>query len=217
MHVTSVNVGGPRPVAWRGRTVQTAIFKEPVAGRVRIAGVNVDGDQQADRRVHGGPAKAVYAYPREHYAFWREQLGLAELAPGAFGENLTTDGLLESDAGIGDRWRVGTAELVVTQPRTPCFKLGIRFGRADMVQRFHRSGRSGIYFAIARAGDVGAGDPIELLARGASGLTVADVVGLYAAEAPDPALLARAADDPGLADGWRGHFRKLLDASHPAP
>jgi MOSC domain-containing protein YiiM len=208
MKVVAVSVGTPRAVEWRGRTIETSIFKTPVAGRVRVGRLDLDGDQQADLSVHGGPDKAVYAYPAEHYAFWRTELPDADLAWGAFGENLTTEGLVEDAVCIGDRYRAGTAELVVTQPRMPCYKLGIRFGRADMVKRFLQSGRSGFYCAVAKEGDVGAGDAVELLARDERGLTVADVVRLYAADAADQSLLERASEHPGLPAGWRDYFRK---------
>src|SRR4051794_6720971 len=157
MHVVSVNVGLPRRVRWKGRDVTTGIFKEPVGGRTPLRPLNLDGDRQADLSVHGGATKAVYAYPVEHYPFWRDVLG-HELTPGAFGENLTVEGVpLEDEVAIGDRFRIGTAELVVTQPRIPCFKLGLRFGREDIVKRFLASGRSGYYLAVAVEGDVGAG------------------------------------------------------------
>src|ERR1700751_4313873 len=136
MHVVSVNVGKPRPVPWRGRIPRTAIFKEPAAGRVAIRRHNLDGDAQADPAVHGGPNKAVYAYPSEHYPFWKKALPGVDLPWGAFGENFTTSGLLEKDVCIGDRFTIGTAEVVVTQPRLPCFKLNLKFGRDDMVKRF---------------------------------------------------------------------------------
>jgi MOSC domain-containing protein YiiM len=173
MKLESINVGLPREVEWQGRSVLTSIFKEPVSGRVRVDRLNLDGDRQSDLTVHGGFAKAVYVYPAEHYPFWREQLGAPDLAPGAFGENFTTEGLLESSVRIGDKLRIGTAEFVVTQPRTPCFKLQIRFGRLDMVRRFLRSGRSGFYLAVTREGEVEKGDEIVLVAS--DGMTVAEM------------------------------------------
>ncbi len=175
----SVNVGLPREVEWHGRTVRTSIWKEPVSGRVRVRRLNLDGDEQSDLTVHGGPDKAVYVYPSEHYEYWRGELPGAGLPWGAFGENLTTRGLLEDDTRIGDRLRVGSAEFLVTQPRMPCYKLGVRFGRDDMVRRFHESGRSGFYLAVLSEGEVGAGDPIEILARDDHGVTVADITALY--------------------------------------
>lgn len=163
MRVLSVNVGTPREVARHGRRVWTAIFKAPVAGRVAVRRLNLEGDAQADLTVHGGAAKAVYAYPGEHYPLWREELGRPDLSWGAFGENLTLEGLVEADVAIGDRLRIGTAELIVTQPRLPCFKLALRFERRDIGKLFMASGRSGFYLAVAREGELAAGDPVEHL------------------------------------------------------
>ena len=210
MNVVAISVGGPREIEWRGRQVRTSIFKTPVSRRVAVRRDNVEGDQQSDLSVHGGADKAVYAYPAEHYAFWRTELPDVDLPWGSFGENLTTAGLLESDVRIGDRYRVGTAELVVTQPRMPCYKLGIRFGRPDIVKRFLQSGRSGFYLAVEREGDAGAGDVIEQLTRDERGLTVADVVALYATDATNQALLARATEHPSLPTAWRDYFRRRL-------
>jgi len=210
MRLLALSVGGPREVEWQGRAVRTSIFKQPVAGRVRVTRLNVEGDEQSDLSVHGGPDKAVYAYPAEHYAAWRGELPDPNLAWGAFGENLTTEGLLESDVSIGDRYRIGTTELIVTQPRQPCYKLAVRFGRPDMVKLFHESGRSGFYLAVTRAGDIGAGDGIERVARDERGLTVADVVRLYTLDAPNQTLLERASRHPALPAGWRDYFRKRL-------
>ena len=176
MKVVSVNVGRPRRVEWRGRQVRTAIWKTPVAGRVRVTRLNLEGDKQSDLRVHGGVDKAVYAYPSEHYAYWARELPDVDLSWGAFGENFTTEGLLERDVRIGDRFEVGTAELQVTDPRMPCYKLGVRFERDDMVKRFLAHGGSGFYLAVIREGDVAAGDPIELTARSDRAVTIADVV-----------------------------------------
>ncbi|MEP6609963.1 MAG: MOSC domain-containing protein [Burkholderiaceae bacterium] len=175
-----------------------------------VARDNIEGDQQSDLSVHGGPEKAVYAYPLEHYDFWRRELPAAEMPWGAFGENLTTGGLLEDEVWIGDRYRIGTAELVVTQPRMPCYKLAIRFGSADMVKRFHQSHRSGFYLAVDREGEVGAGDVIERLARNEKRLTVADVVALYANDSENQPLLENASQHPSLPAAWRDYFRKRL-------
>jgi MOSC domain-containing protein YiiM len=210
MRVVEISVGRPQEVEWRGRRVQTSIFKTPVSRRVHVARDNVEGDQQSDLSVHGGPEKAVYVYPTEHYDFWRRELPEAELPWGAFGENFTTEGLLEDEVWIGDRYRVGTTELVVTQPRMPCYKLGIRFDRPDMVKRFLQSRRSGFYLAVEREGEVGAGDAIERFARDETRLTVEDVVTLYAADSANQPLLARASDHPSLPAAWREYFRKRL-------
>src|SRR3989441_6887677 len=172
MRVVSVNVSLPKTVEWRGRKVTTAIFKEPVEGRVRIRRTGLVGDRQADPSVHGGPTKAVYAYPSEHYPFWRDELGRTDLPWGSFGENLTTEGLDERTLRVGDRLRVGSAVLEVTQPRMPCYKLGIRFGRSDMVRRFLASGRSGFFLAGHVGGAVGAGGPAGLFRGGPGPPTV---------------------------------------------
>jgi len=208
MKVVAISVGRPREVQWRGRSVQTSIFKAPVSHRVHVARDNVEGDRQSDLSVHGGPAKAVYAYPVEHYDFWRRELPDMELPWGAFGENLTTEGLLEDEVWIGDRYAIGTAELVVTQPRMPCYKLGIRFGDPGMVKRFLQSGRSGFYLAVEREGEVGAGDVIERVARSERRLTVADVVSLYGADSANQPLLENASNHPSLPPAWREYFRK---------
>jgi MOSC domain-containing protein YiiM len=176
MKLLSVNVGQPREVEWRGEAVLTSIFKKPVTGRVRVATLNIEGDRQSDLSVHGGTDKAVYAYPSEHYAFWRKELPGIEFPWGAFGENLTTEGLREEDVHIGDRLRIGNAEFAVTEPRMPCFKLAIRFDRPDIVKRFMRSGRTGFYVAVLREGDIGAGDVIERSGGDESQPSVAEVV-----------------------------------------
>jgi MOSC domain-containing protein YiiM len=176
MRIVSVNVGRPREIEVRGEIVLTSIFKDPVKGVRRVARLNIEGDQQSDLSVHGGMNKAVYAYPSEHYVFWREELPNAELEWGAFGENLTTEGLLESTTCIGDRLRIGTAELVVTQPRMPCFKLAMRFGRQDMIKRFLKSGRSGFYLSVTKEGELSAGDAITLLSRPDAAPAVADIL-----------------------------------------
>jgi len=165
MKVVSVNVGLPREVVWKGMTVQTAIFKEPVAGAVAIRDLNLVGDEQADLTVHGGADKAVYAYPAEHYEFWRRELPDLTFSWGQFGENLTTEGLMEDTLHIGDRLRVGSATLMVTQPRMPCYKLALRFGRDDMIKLFLASGRSGFYFSVIEPGSVAASSEIEVLSR----------------------------------------------------
>jgi MOSC domain-containing protein YiiM len=210
MKLVSISVGKPQELQWRGRSVRTSIFKTPVSGRVRVARDNLEGDEQSDLSVHGGKEKAVYAYPAEHYAFWHRELPDRELPWGSFGENFTTEGMLEDEVCIGDRFRVGTAEFVVTQPRMPCYKLGVRFDRPDVVKRFHKSGRSGFYLAVEREGEVGAGDVIERLARDAGGLTIADVVALYASDAANQPLLERASNHPSLPAGWRDYFRQRL-------
>ena len=210
MKLLSVNVGLPREVEWKGKIVRTSIFKAPVLGRVRVAKLNLEGDQQSDLTVHGGIDKAVYVYPSEHYRFWREELSGTDLPWGAFGENFTTEGLLEEAVHIGDRFRVGSAEFVVTQPRMPCFKLGIRFDRPDIVKRFLQSGRAGFYFAVLKEGEVTAGDSIELLKRDEHGVTVADVVNLYRRDATNQDLLRRVSELSSLPKSWRDYSRTRL-------
>ena len=206
MRVVSVNVGSPRRVQVDGRVVLTSIYKTPVNGRVAVRNYNLEGDRQSDLRVHGGPYKAVYLYPSEHYDYWAEELPGADLPFGAFGENLTTAGLNEESAHIGDRFRIGSVVLQVTQPRMPCFKLALRFNRADMVQRFWNSGRSGIYFSISREGELGSGDTIERVAADPEEVSVADVVRLYKGDTSNGALVARALRAP-LSGSWKQEIR----------
>jgi MOSC domain-containing protein YiiM len=195
--LVSVNVGHPQPVGLRrGRTVRSAIGKAPVAGRVRVAGVNVEGDDQADRSVHGGPDKAVYAYAAVDAAWWAAELG-RELGPGAFGENLTVEGVDVTGAVIGERWRIGTVELEVCQPRFPCFKLGLRFGDARMLKRFTHAARPGAYLRIVAEGELTTGDAIEVRDRPDHGITIALV---SRAVLTDRGLLAQAAAAPELAE-----------------
>ena len=161
MKLTSVNVGLPREVVVGGKVVRTSIWKNPVQGRVHVSTLNLDGDQQSDLSVHGGVDKAVYLYPGEHYSYWRTQLPGVDLPWGAFGENFSTEGILEDQIKVGDRLRIGSVEFTVTQPRMPCFKLGIRFNRRDIVKRFLESKRTGFYLAVLREGEVESGDAIE--------------------------------------------------------
>lgn len=207
MHVISVNVGRPRTIQWHKKTVLTSIWKSPIEGPVAVAGINLFGDEQSDLTVHGGPNKSVYGYATEHYAYWRHELPDAELAWGAFGENLSTVGLLETDVAVGDRFRIGSVELIATQPRLPCFKLGIRFGDDRMVKRFMASRRSGFYFAIAKAGTLQAGDAIERVSRPSDPVTIADIVGMFAGDINDPALARRAIAADALPTFWKDELR----------
>jgi MOSC domain-containing protein YiiM len=216
MKINSVNVGQPRLVEWDGQIVSTGIYKVPVAGRVILRTLNLDGDRQADLTVHGGPGKAVYVYPAEHYSYWRDELPGTELPWGMFGENFTTEGLDESTINIGDRFRVGSAEVMVTVPRMPCYKLGIKFGRSDIIKRFLVSRRTGFYFSVQREGEVAAGDEIESIGRGENNVTVADITRLYARPirtADDFELMRRAIAVEALPESWRSHFRKQLARS----
>jgi MOSC domain-containing protein YiiM len=210
MRVVSVNVGLPKVHTWQRRFVRTGIFKDPVPGPVPIRKLNLDGDAQADLTVHGGPDKAVYAYPSDHYADWQSLLG-RDLAPGAFGENLTTEGLIEDQVHIGDEFRVGTARLIVTQPRMPCHKLGLRFGDPGMVRTFLKVGRPGIYFAVVEEGVVAPGDPIERLAEGVNRVTLIEMLRVMLDKDPDPADLRRLLEIPALAADWRQGFQARLD------
>ncbi|PYL04616.1 MAG: MOSC domain-containing protein [Verrucomicrobia bacterium] len=210
MKLISVNVGRPQDIIAGGKTVRTSIWKNPVQGRVHVSTLNLDGDQQSDLSVHGGVDKAVYLYPSEHYSYWRTQLPEVDLPWGAFGENFTTDGILEDQIKIGDRIRVGSAEFMVTQPRMPCYKLGIRFNRRDMVKRFLESKRSGFYLAVLGEGEVEQGDAIQFIERQQSGVTITDIVNLYSTDAHNQELLRRATDLPALPQSWKDYFRKRL-------
>lgn len=210
MKIVSVNVGRPRLVVWDGQSVSTGIYKTPVAGRVMLRTLNLDGDRQADLSVHGGRTKAVYVYPSEHYEYWRRELPGVELPWGVFGENFTTEGLDESSVCIGDRFRVGAAEVRVTEPRLPCHKLGVKFGRMDVLKRFLASGRTGFYLSVEREGEVGAGDEVEPLGRDGHDVTVADITRLYARDRGDHETMRRAVAVEALPEPWREHFRQQL-------
>jgi MOSC domain-containing protein YiiM len=209
MRVISVNVGTPRDVPWQGRMVRTAIFKDPIEGPVSLRRHNLDGDAQADLSVHGGPDKAVYAYPAEHYPGWQVQLN-RELQPGIFGENLTTEGLVEDHVHIGDVFRFGTAQLVVTQPRMPCYKLGLRFNDPTMVKTFLQAGHPGIYFAVREEGVVAAGDSIQKLAEDAHRVTVTQMLRLILDHDADRDEIANLLEVPSLAAVWRREFKSRL-------
>jgi MOSC domain-containing protein YiiM len=211
MKIVSVNVGMPREVSWNGRTVRTGIFKEPVPGPRQVHCLHLEGDAQADLSVHGGVHKAVYAYPVEHYPFWRGELPGVDLPWGMFGENLTTEGLLEENTRIGDRFRVGTAELKAVQPRLPCFKLGIKFGRDDMVKRFLASRRTGIYFEVERTGVIETGDTFEPVSRPAHDLTIADLTRVFAFDRDDIDSARRLAVLEDLPEAWRHHFGEQIE------
>ncbi|MBD2000110.1 MOSC domain-containing protein [Leptolyngbya sp. FACHB-541] len=210
MKLISVNVGLPREVTWKGKTVTTGIFKEPVSDRVMVRSLNLDGDGQADLTVHGGADKAIYVYPFEHYDYWQSELPNTELPLGIFGENFTTTGLKEEELNIGDRFQIGSVHLMVTQPRLPCYKLGIRFERPDMVKRFLASRRTGFYFQVLQEGEVGAGDTLELVSRNDNNITVADITRLYVREQDNPELLHRAAQLEALPDSWRDYFQEQV-------
>jgi MOSC domain-containing protein YiiM len=210
MRVVSLNTGLPREIDWHGRSVRTSIWKSSRDGRLRVTTLNIEGDEQSDLSVHGGRVKAVYVYPSEHYEHWRRELPGIDLPWGVFGENLTTEGLLETDVCIGDRMQAGSAEFEVTQPRQPCYKLGIRFGREDMVKRFAASGRSGFYVAVVKEGEIARGDRIELTHRAAGSLTVDVIAALRTDDEGKGDLLTRAVTLSALPAGWKDHFRHRL-------
>ena len=222
MKLVSVNTGLPREVTWHGRIVSTAILKEPVKGRVILRKLNLEGDRQADLSVHGGEHKAVYCSPLAHYDHWKKELPGRELPMGMFGENFTIDGiaaagatsgLAEDTIHLGDQFSIGSAEVVVTQPRLPCYKLGVRFGSDDMVRRFMVSGRTGFYVAVTREGKVGAGDEIKVIARDANAVPVSEITRLYAAKRygdPDVASVRCALRVAALPESWKAYFRERL-------
>jgi MOSC domain-containing protein YiiM len=213
MKIISVNVGQPWEVTWHGRSVSTGIYKEPVQGRVVARKLNLDGDRQADLTVHGGEWKAVYCYPIEHYGYWKRELPGQELTMAVFGENFTTEGLLENSVRLGDRFAVGSAEFVVTQPRLPCYKLGIRFQDDGMVKRFLASGRTGFYLAVTREGEVGAGDSINAIARDSNGVAISEITRLYIAKRyaeEDVMSVRRALQVAELPESWKAYFRERL-------
>jgi MOSC domain-containing protein YiiM len=216
MKLLSLNVGLPRLLAWKGNTFKTGIFKKPVAGRVMLRTANLDGDRQADLSVHGGPNKAVYGYPSEHYEYWCAELPEQPLDWGAFGENFTTEGMLENQLSIGDRYRVGAAVVMVRTPRLPCFKLAAKFQRDDMIERFLCSGRSGFYFSVVEEGEVGAGDQFEFLGGERPNLTIAEMLRLYVSGSPDLESLQQAVQVRLLPAGWRERFQARIAALQTA-
>jgi MOSC domain-containing protein YiiM len=211
MKLLSVNVGLPRLVLHDGEPVSTGIFKQPVTGAVKLKTLNLEGDRQADLSVHGGPSKAVYAYPSEHYEYWKHELPDMELPWSMFGENFTTSGLHEAELGVGDKFRVGSAVIMATQPRLPCYKLNIKFGRPDMLRRFLASGRTGFYFAVLQEGEVAAGDEIVLLERNQDTLKIEDITRLKVHDKHNVELLRRAVSLEALSESWRDRFRRELE------
>ena len=210
MKLLSLNVGLPRIVEYSGEPVATGIFKQPVPGPVMLRTLNLDGDRQADLSVHGGVSKAVYAYPSEHYEFWKKELPDMKLPYGMFGENFTTQGLFEDKLNVGDRLRVGKAELVVTEPRLPCYKLGIKFGRVDIIKRFLQNRRTGFYFAVLKEGEVKAGDELKILERDPNGITISDITRLYAFEKNDLKTMGRVVKLEALSESWREYFQRQI-------
>ena len=213
LKIISLNVALPRLATYRGQTVKTGIFKAPVTGPVAVRALNLDGDRQADLTVHGGPFKAVYGYPSEHYAFWRHEFPGMNLPWGMFGENFTTEGLLENDLHIGDRLKVGSSILMVRQPRIPCYKLAAKFQRNDILARFLRSGRSGFYFSVEQEGTVEVGNEIEFLSHEADGITISEMNHLFADDPYNGDLLEKAIATPALPEDWRDYLKKRLSGS----
>lgn len=206
----SLNVARPRLTVYRGETINTGIFKKPVSGRIALRTLNLDGDQQADLTVHGGPYKAVYAYPSEHYEHWQRQLPGMDLPWGTFGENFTTVGLSEDELHVGDRFRIGSSTLMVRQPRMPCYKLAARFQRDDVIERFLSSGRSGVYFSVEEEGEVGNGDSFDLISQNQDGITIAEMNRLFVREKYNHDLLQKAIATAPLPETWREYFLPRL-------
>ncbi len=214
MQLISLNTGLPREVTWHGRSVTTGIFKEPVRGRVALRKLNLDGDRQADLTVHGGEYKAVYCYPLVHYDYWKKELPDREFPMGMFGENFTVDAFLEESVYLGDRFSVGSAEVIVTQPRLPCYKLGVRFEADDMVKRFFLSRRTGFYLAVTGEGEVGASDEMKVISRDPNGVPVSEITRLYAEKRysdADVAWVQRAFRVAALPESWKEYFRQRLE------
>ncbi len=211
----SIQVGIPRTVQIDGQEVATSIFKKPMEKRIPLHWLNLEGDKQADLSVHGGRDKTVYAYPSEHYPFWEKELPGVDLPWGAFGENFTTAGLLENTVCIGDRFTIGTAEVVVTQPRIPCFKLNLKFDRDDMAKRFLASRRSGFYLRVLREGEVGSGDKIVRIHQDENRVSVSDALRVYLHEPNSNELARRARQVEYLSATWREKFRQMINPHQP--
>ena len=209
MTLISINIGLPCEIIHGGQAITTGIFKVPVAGPVWLGRLNLEGDGQADLRVHGGADKAVYVYPFEHYAFWAGELGRHDFSHGQFGENFTARGLLEDETSIGDVFQIGRVRVQVTQPRSPCYKLGIRMGDENFPARFTSANRTGFYLRVLEEGKVAAGDAIERVERAAGSMTVREVFRLRHVGGTR-AEYERASRLPGLSPSWRTAFEKRL-------
>jgi MOSC domain-containing protein YiiM len=209
--ILSVNISLPKEIDFEGQKITTGIFKEPVDRGVILRTLNLDGDRQADLTVHGGPDKAVYAYPIEHYEYWNKVFPTIEMPNGMFGENFTTEGLMEGEVRIGDVFRIGLSEVIATQPRMPCYKLGVKFGRMDVLRKFLASGRSGIYFKVSKEGEVRAGDTIEQIGKDTNRISISDIVRLYSSEKEDIESMRRAVKVQALPEGWKHHFFEQIN------
>ena len=208
--ILSINVSLPEEIDFEGQKVTTGIFKEPIEGRIMLRTLNLDGDKQADLTVHGGPDKAVYAYPIEHYEFWHKVYPDMEMPNGMFGENFTIEGLMESEVSVGDAFEIGSSKVIATQPRMPCYKLGVKFGRMDVLKKFLASGRSGIYFKVLKEGQVGAGDSIVRIKNDTNRVGIGDIVRLYASDREDINTMRRAVKVEALPEGWRDYFLEQI-------
>jgi MOSC domain-containing protein YiiM len=209
--ILSVNVSLPKEIDFEGQKVTTGIFKKPVERRLMLKTLNLDGDRQADLTVHGGPDKAVYAYPIEHYEYWRKVFPTIEMPNGMFGENFTIEGLMEKEVSIGDVFQIGSSRVIATQPRMPCYKLGVKFGRMDVLKKFLASGRSGIYFKVSKEGEVGAGDTIEQIGKDPNRISISDIIRLYTSEKEDIESMRRAVKVEALPEGWKHHFLEQIN------
>jgi MOSC domain-containing protein YiiM len=207
--ILSVNMSLPKEIDFEGQRLTTGIFKVPVEGPVTLRTLNLDGDRQADLTVHGGPDKAVYSYSIEHYDFWHGVFPEIALQNGMIGENLTVDGLIESEVNVGDVFRIGSATVIATQPRMPCYKLGVKFGLMDVLKKFLASGRSGIYFRVLEEGEVAAGDTI-VKNKEDSRITFGDIVRLYSIERGDLQTMRLAAKVDSLPKGWTRYFLEKI-------
>jgi MOSC domain-containing protein YiiM len=208
--ILSVNVSYPKEVDFEGQKVTTGIFKEPIEGRIKLRTLNLVGDKQADLTVHGGPDKAVYAYPVEHYEFWHKLYPNMEMPNGMFGENFTIEGLMENDVNVGDVFEIGSAKVIATQPRMPCYKLGVKFGCMDVLKKFLVSGRSGIYFKVLEEGEVGAGDSIIQIHKDTNRVGISDIVRLYASDREDIKTMRRAVKVGALPERWKDYFYEQI-------
>jgi MOSC domain-containing protein YiiM len=208
--ILSVNISLPREIDYGGQKISTGIFKEPIEGRITLRTLNLDGDRQADLSVHGGPDKAVYAYPVEHYEYWHSVFPDLVMPNGMFGENLTVEGLIESEISVGDVFRIGSASVIATQPRMPCYKLGVKFGRMDVIKKFLASGRSGIYFKVSKEGEVATGDTIHQITKDPNQITISDIVRLYSIEREDLQTMRRAVKVDALPKGWKRYFLEQI-------
>ncbi|OLS16737.1 MAG: hypothetical protein HeimC3_51570 [Candidatus Heimdallarchaeota archaeon LC_3] len=211
MKIISINVGLPRKVMWQDNEVETAIFKEPIKGKIKINKLNLEGDQQADLSVHGGINKAVYAYSAEYYMFWKNELPNTKFPYGAFGENLTTLGLNENNVNIGDIFQIGTAKLMAVQPRLPCYKLGVRFQRLDMIKRFLESKRAGIYFKVIEEGETAHLDEIKLIKEDENAVKISEITRLFAFDKNDLESLIKIVKVEALPESWKTYFQHRID------